>query len=160
MEKSLDFKYNYFNKKGFKMDMEIEDIEITRDNLVNNLNIRLEKIEKLWDISDKDWKKMPNENKGLIYKQNYELNKEISNFIISTFNLNDFTISKFGALESEKLDLYISVSNKNIEIERGNFKTQEYEYYLIEFNAKKFEKNLFDVFDNISWYKNNSGIRK
>lgn len=159
----MDFKYNYFNKKGFKMDMEIEDIEITRDNLVDNLNIRLEKIEKLWDISDKDWKKMPNENKGLIYKQNYELNKEISNFIISTFNLNDFTISEFGSLESEKLDLYISVSNQNIEIERGNFKTQEYEYYLIEFNAKNFEKKLFDIFDifdNISWYKHNSGIRK
>lgn len=135
-------------------------MEITRENLIEEITKKFNEIEKLWNISDKDWKNLPDEEKQLFYAKEKEIQTDISNMIISTLpNTELFEIGEFGNLKSKKLDLALNINCENIEIERGIFETQEYKYHVIEFKEKDFEKNLFDFFEkNMNWYKRNDGV--
>lgn len=141
-------------------DLELNsELEITKDNICNFVSAKLKEINDLWKISDKDWKKLPDDKKQEYYKIDSSISKEVSENLINVFNLNTFEIGEFGNLKSKNLDLSITLHLENFEIERGIFETQEYKYHNIEFKKNKFEENLLDFFENrLKWFKLNDGV--
>ena len=50
-------------------------MEITRENLIEEITKKFNEIEKLWNISDKDWKNLPDEEKQLFYAKEKEIER-------------------------------------------------------------------------------------
>ena len=135
-------------------------MEVLKENLAKEVLKKLKEISELWDISSKKWKKLPDNEKQLFYKKEYQIRTDISNMILGAFpGIDFFSVGKNGSLDSEKLDLTVNINSENIEIERGVFQAQEYKYHIIKFKEKHFEENLLNFFEkDLNWYRRNDGI--
>ena len=135
-------------------------MKVLKENLAKEVLKKLKEISELWDISSKKWKKLPDNEKQLFYKKEYQIRTDIANMILGAFpGMDFFSVGKNGSLDSEKLDLTVNINSDNIEIERGVFQTQEYKYHIIKFKKKHFEEKFLNFFEkDLNWYRRNDGI--
>ena len=82
-------------------------MEVLKENLAKEVLKKLKEISELWDISSKKWKKLPDNEKQLFYKKEYQIRTDISNMILGAFpGMDFFSVGKNGSwgIYNDKVD--------------------------------------------------------